>query len=397
VVWSAAVQDSAGRDIRIATSGEGINRLRVSLEDPCQDCSTDPQAELTLGDDFLRTVRSQGPSEKPHVFIYVIDTLRADALEAYGAPLGSSPKIAEFAQDAVVYSNTHAASAWTLPSTVSLLTGVQPDRHQVMRGDVQFSEDRSKSLPRLLSDEGYQTVGISQSYVVSAGFGLAAPFERFFLNDHLNSFALRSQRVRRFFLEWLYSERNGSSPILAYLHTVDPHAPYEPIGPFRKPAIEHPGKLDRQEYLPTVFGQKGHLEDAAELRHMKALYEGEVQYADAEFGKFIDLLKQLNLYEESVVVLVSDHGEEFGEHGGVDHGRSVYEELLRIPLIIKYPGRLGAGTSSDVPASTVDVAPTILELAGRATRDLQLDGRSLHTASLSPDAGGRIVFAQLDV
>lgn len=394
-IWSGTADEAAHRDIAVTTSDAGFSELRISLDEGCAGCAPNSEVKLIAGSEFLRTTEKQQTSGRPHVFIYAIDTLRADALEPYGAAIGSSPKIAEFASDAVVYSNARAASAWTLPSTVSLLTGVHADRHQVTRGDMPFSEGQAKSLPRLLSKEGYQTVGISQSHVVSVDFGLAEPFDRFFLNDHLNSFALRSQRVRRFFLQWLRSERNSASPIFAYFHTVDPHAPYEPAGRFRKAAEENPGKLDREEYSPTVFRLHGHLENAAELRHLKALYDGEVLYADAEFGKFVDLLKYLNLYEDSVIVLVSDHGEEFGEHGGVDHGRTVYDEMLRVPLIIKYPGSLGAGTASEAPASTVDVAPTILRLAGRTAGDLELDGRIL--PPVSPSSAGGMVFAQLEL
>jgi arylsulfatase A-like enzyme len=128
---------------------------------------------------------------------------------------------------------------------------------------------------------------------------------------------------------------------------------------------------------------------------MKALYEGEVLYADTEFGKFVDLLKHLNLYENSVIVVVSDHGEEFGEHGGVEHARTVYDEQLRVPLIIKYPRSTGAGSKSDALAGTVDVAPTMLHLAGRTIRDLDLDGRTLPPVSDSPGSG--ISFAYLDL
>jgi arylsulfatase A-like enzyme len=395
-VWTAPINESSHRDIPVTTGAEGINRLRVSLDDECPSCSPDAEAELSVDGGFISSAGKEAPTRRPNVFIYVVDTLRADALEPYGASPGNTPNLAEFARDAVVYANAHAGATWTLPSSVSLLTGVYPDRHLVMKGDIRFSEDRTPSLPRRLSAEGYQTVGISQSFIVSDHFGLAAPFERFFLNDQLNTAALRSQRVRRFLAEWLYGEWDGSSPMLTYIHTVDPHAPYRPTGPFRRLAREHPGHLDGGEYEPQVFMRKGYVDDAPELRHLKALYEGEVMYADAEFGKFIDLLKQLNLYEDSVVVFASDHGEEFGEHGGLDHGRTVYEELLHVPLIVKYPGLRDAGTRSESLVSTVDVAPTILEIAGIPTADLGLDGRPLPPFA-DPPGDSRILFAREDV
>ena len=343
----------------------------------------------TAGEEAFEAVISEGP---PHVFVYLVDTLRADSIGVYGASSVHSPRIDLFAADAVVYTRAVAASAWTLPSIVSLLTGVYADRHGIMKG-----YEKLTAVPPLasrLEERGYDTVGLSQSFIASPAFGVHRGFGDFLINDQLNSHSLRSPRVRRMLLEWLRS-RNDRRPVFAYIHTVDPHGPYDPPEGYRQLAEENPGTLEKQSYSSMAFNAENRAEETTEIAHLRALYEGEVQYTDEQFGRFLDLLKGLGLYHSSLIVLVADHGEEFGDHGGFDHGRTLYQEMIRVPLIVKFPKSEGAGTRVSSPVSLVDLAPTIFDLAGWDIADSLFDGPSLRVPLSKESSGRRIVLSQV--
>ena len=353
---------------------------------------------VSLPPAFLAATRRETvpAPESPHVFIYLIDTLRADALTPYGYRRQTSPRIAEFARDAVTYENAWSASSWTLPSVVSILTGVYPYQHQIMQGQHVFSEDNVPSLAALLSDSGYETFGISQSYVASDQFGIDTGFQRFAVSNQLNSYQLRSQEVRRHLLLDLLDRERPGDPIFAYLHTVDPHGPYAPLGDDRRFTLEAPGQLHPSKYLGHIFTLENLDEDPREVAHMRALYDGEVLYTDRQFGRFIRMLQFLGLYDDSLIVLLSDHGEEFGEHDGFGHGRTLYEEALRVPLIVKYPRSEWAGTRIPDRVSTVDLVPTLLRSIG-ITGDWIFDGKSIRPPDLEGlPASRRFVFAEVN-
>ena len=144
----------------------------------------------------------------------------------------------------------------------------------------------------------------------------------------------------------------------------DPHSRYLPGRRDRVFADEHPGTLRRRStiLIPLSTPDWGRIRD--DVAHLRALYDGEVQAADRQFGRFVEQLKFFDLYDESLIILVGDHGEEFGEHGGFDHRRTLYEELLRVPLIVKFPRSWELSGRIATPVSTLDLAPTILEAAG---------------------------------
>jgi len=263
---------------------------------------------------------------------------------------------------------------------------VYPDRHGIMQGDIKFSEESAQPLGVLLGNDGYESVAISQSFIVGPKFGMETGFDQFFFNSQLNGPLLRSQEVRSYLLHWLTHRSNTDRPFFAYIHTVGPHAPYTPVGRFRQFAEEAPGSLKPKSYIPSEFVLRNFGDDPEEVDHLRALYDGEVLYADEEFGRFIALLKHLDLYDKSLIIVTSDHGEEFGEHGGFDHGRTVYGEVLNVPLTVKYPGQRWAGTRIDRRVSTVDVAETIRELLGRSWAGVTLDGTSLLPDRLTAEA-----------
>lgn len=334
--------------------------------------------EFLLAPDSLLAQRSRGRKggeANPSVFLYVIDTLRADVLASHGGRPELAPRMNGFAGEAVTYLEARAPSSWTLPSVVSLLTGLYPDRHGVMEGRLQYDPERLPSLQGLLGKSGYRTVGISQSFIVSSAYGLNAGFGSFYLDDQLNGRRLGSQEARGLLASWL-SQQDTSSPVFAYVHTVDPHSPYSPPSHFRERIRRRTVLPPQEEGLPQILAAQGKASDPTEIAYLRTLYDAEVRYTDQELGRFLDLLKWLGLYESSFVILVSDHGEEFAEHGGLEHGSTLFEEVLRVPLIVKYPGGRWAGERIGGAVSLVDVAPTVLAGLTQPV-EANLDGSAL--------------------
>ena len=407
-IWEGDAAELDGSRIAFRTPTGRFGRLVASWAGPAGE---DP-LQLELRADFLvsearaDTVRSPaeeagGAEPAPHLFLYLVDTLRATELGPYATaeldPPLPTPAVDRFASHGVVYEQAWTSSSWTLPATVSVLTGVYPDRHGIMTGQQRFDGGGLPTLGQRLGEQGYATLGLSQSYVASARFGIDRGFEAFELDDQLNGRALRSERLRLRFLRWLEdATRDPGRPLFAYLHTVGPHGPYEPAGSLRRRAEAVGAPLPPSDRSPLPFELAGHGEEPAKLRRLKALYEGEVGYAGREFGRFVALLEHLGLYRPALVALLSDHGEEFAEHRGYGHGRTLYEEQLRVPLIVKFPHQRWAGQRVRTAVSTVDLVPTALELAGPEllTSGPALDGRSLRPDRLA-DAGPRLLVSQV--
>jgi arylsulfatase A-like enzyme len=392
-LWHGAAAAAAGRSFSISVRDQRPARLLLHLEggDARSLATTDP---IWMEPPAMHVVPAAARQpERPDVFVYLIDTLRADALGVYGSGRPTSPRIDELSRDAVVFERAYSASAWTLPATFSVLTGLYPSHHGVVLPGDRLAPDLQPWLPELLSRRGYETLAISQWLLGGDPFGQERGFESFYLDirhDEKNP----SATARWFLWRHLLQRRHPDSPLFAYLHVVDPHALYRPQGEDGRFARERPGTLPLQFYDPNYFLAKGLGRNRAEVEHLRALYDGEVHAADRAFGTFVDLLKFFGVYDRSVIVLVSDHGEEFYEHGGFDHGRTLYDELLRVPLIVKLPRSRQAGTRVTAPVSTIDLAPAIVELAGAATAGAGFDGVPLPRAGRAGDGPPRPIFAE---
>ena len=324
-------------------------------------------------------VPRQGPVPRPDVIVYLIDTLRADHLGVYGYPRPTSPEIDTFARDATLFLDAQAQTSWTRTAVVSLFTGLLPQVHGVNgRDDALASE--VDTLAELLSAAGYETLGFYTNGNVDAAFGLDQGFDHYqYLRESRErpSFHQLSDKVNDWAFKWLdeLPPREEREPFLLYLHTTDPHAPYTPPEDLRRQFAAgidpERGRID--EVHDISAGRRGAPPGTAEA--WRDLYDGEIAFVDRQFGRLLERLRALGLYESTVVVLVSDHGEEFGEHGGWEHGKTLYGEQLRVPLLIKLPGGEGAGRQVRARANQVDVLPTLLDYLRIAAP--VLDGRSL--------------------
>lgn len=323
-----------------------------------------------------RSDASAGPA--PNVLVYVIDTLRADRLGCYGYPRPTSPEIDRFAAGATLVRDGRAQASWTRPAMASLLTGLLPISHRAEDAADRLP-DEVVTLAERLSAAGWATAMVTTNGNVVSRFGFRQGFDDFhYLPERRRSRAVHvpSQRVNEVVFRWL-AERPLDRPFFLVVHTCDPHDPYTPEAPFRQrlaPEVDDPALGDVRALLRA--GKLAGEEGARLAPAIGALYDAEIAANDASFGALLRRLEILGLDGETAVILTSDHGEEFHEHGSWTHGRTLFEEQLRVPFIVRFPGGLGAGRELAGPADQIDLAPTVLDLAGLEIPS-SLPGRSL--------------------
>lgn len=305
---------------------------------------------------------------RPHVFIYLVDTLRADRLGCYGYTRGTSPRLDELAAEGVVFERALAQSPWTRSSVASLMTGLSPWSHGTVNRQHAVAESES-TLAEILRQFGYRTGAVITNGNVSQNFGFDQGYESFeYLSESPNRrHAHRlSDDVNERAFAWLdrVAPRGSrpDAPLFLYLHTTDPHGPYTPEEPFRSrfaPRVDDE-RIGTKQWLSTKEARSPKTIDA-----ISDLYDAEIAFNDHHFGEFLDELRARDLYENSVIVFVSDHGEEFLEHGAIQHGKTLYGEVVDVPLVMKFPRdeRIPPGRLA-TPVEQTDLMPTLLDLIG---------------------------------
>ncbi len=283
------------------------------------------------------TAPPPGAGSPPPIVLISIDTLRSDRLPVYGYDRGATPAIDALVADSILFERAYAHVPLTMPSHASILTGLLPPAHGVRDNlGYRFDEAGLPYLPRLLQEQGWATGASVSAYSLRGKAGFAAGFDLY--EDRipvparagLGGIQRPGAATLAAALDWLRGAANG--PFFFMLHLFEPHTPWAPPEPFAS-------------------------------RH-ESPYDGEVAAADAVVGELVAELKRLGAYDRAVVVLLSDHGEGLGEHGEEEHGVLLYREALQVPLLLKLPGGERGGERVAAPAQMIDVAPTLLDLAG---------------------------------
>ncbi len=312
----------------------------------------------------------------PNVIMVLADTLRADALELYGADIDTAPNLNAWAQDAVVFTHAESNAPWTAPSIASLFTGVLPQAHGCVLLDDHIEEDPPDALSieeyaadslspewvtlaEYFGEKGFDTAGISKSDILSDMRGLQQGFEYFKwfdVPDYSNESAMD---VSNEGIDWLDSW-DGSQQFFLYLHYMDAHTPYqapEPWNSYYTEGIDSDLTGSDAEVNSFIFGETEPTE--ADVQKLQALYWGEISYWDSQFQRVLNKIDEMGLDENTYVVFLGDHGEQFNEHGSFSHW-TVYQEELHVPLVISGPG-LAPRTVTDL-VQTIDIAPTLAAL-----------------------------------
>ena len=311
-------------------------------------------------------ISEQGGPDRPNLILISIDCLRADHVGAYGYQRSTTPAIDELAKEAVMFENAWSSSSWTIPSHMSMLTGLAPSVHRVSGSPESFWGGKSKGLarsvpylPELLARAGYETDGVVSSAPLSPAYG----FERGF--NLYRQHGPRASDVVDSALE--LSRRSKGRRQFLFVHLIDPHWPYQPkieFGQYAKTFIDRfgPRPPDISDLLNTVRSRKPP-DHPDEIAQAVQLYDAAIAYMDQELGRLFDGLKRMGLYEQSLILMTADHGEAFFEHANWMHARWLYDEVIHVPLIVKWPGRLDPETVK-TPVSHVDILPTLLAEAG---------------------------------
>jgi len=293
----------------------------------------------------------------PNVIVISLDTVRADHLSVYGYHRSTTPNLSRLAEDGVVFEQAFTQTPWTVPSHMSVFTSLYPSVHSITHLTPQ--SDMSTMLPEILRDAGYLTAAFVAP-VLSEDYGFAKGFDHYVRAGRVRPADIMVDRA----LEWLAgdpSEPNlREQPFFLFLHLFDAHHPYAPPWPFDTAYVTDYRSDIRELSQSHPYTQEKDLTDE-ELTEVVALYDGEIAYTDFALGRFFDALRDLRLFDGSLIVVFGDHGEGFLEHGLMNHGNSVYEELIRVPLLLRLPGGRSAGERVGEPVQLIDIAPTILQ------------------------------------
>lgn len=322
--------------------------------------------------------------------LLTVDTLRADALRAFEPAAEPHPQLDALLAESVVFRQARSAAPWTKPAFASMFTGLPLGAHGVLSFEAQLPE-WVETLAERARAAGLATAAVGDNPLLGPRHGFAQGFDTYEMFPkpwHGNSWAARlarwsglyeggasSARLADLAIERL--DRLGAGPFFLWVHFLDPHVPYEPPAGYR-PEGEAPAAVG-YAWSDTRGVRSGFSRlTGAEKRWLKALYDGEVRYVDANVGRILAALRERGLYDRCVIALASDHGEEFWEHGQFSHGQALYDESIRVPLAFRVPGSR-AGAAVDASVSNQSLAPTLLDLLG-----LSADGMDVYAPSLAP-------------
>ncbi|MEJ2084625.1 MAG: sulfatase [Acidobacteriota bacterium] len=345
-----------------ATFELGNPRIMASLAEPQPETRSDARTTS-------RPTRSIQDPERiaknrripPLVILYLIDTLRADHLSVLDYPRNTSPGLDSLIEEAVVFENTIAQSSWTKSSVGSILTGRLPWTHGGERLRDALVDDFDL-LAQFLHRQGFQTGAFIANGMISEAFGFDRGWDRF---EMLPQARATAGDIHRAALDWLDSLPK-EKPVFLYLHTVEPHTPYEPAAELlSRFAGDDAGHLEESP-IGSVESMRRLADETASpadslVEDLIDLYDGEIAGADVELSRLIDELRERQLFDPSLFVLVSDHGEEFYDHAGWTHGKTLYRESLAVPFIVRFPGSRFGGTRIATRAQHIDVLPTLLD------------------------------------
>ena len=316
--------------------------------------------------------------EDINVVLISIDTLRANHLGCYGYKRNTSPNIDAFAKEGVLFENTFAPTSWTLPSHLSMLTSLNTVHHGVYY-NIQKLSSSIPTLADILRIRGYSTGAFTGGGYVSHVFGFSKGFD-FYQEQKGGRFApLRDNEARILYdicSKWI--KENKEKKFFLFLHTFQTHSPYSSPSPWGEMFLDKNAKWGRIAIKNFINTHKNYRFSKKEIENIIALYDGEIRYTDEVFiMPLLKLLKDLGIYDKTMIILTSDHGEEFHDHGGWEHGRTLYNELIKVPLIIKFPYSKYRGTKISSIARIIDIVPTILEEIGINYSKYKFDGESL--------------------
>ncbi len=306
-----------------------------------------------------------------NVLLILIDTLRADHVHCYGYERETTPTMDSLAATGMLFMELQSQSSWTLPAMATILSGVSPREHgagRTMSGEFYGISPELPSMPLHFHSRGYETAAFFNVIFMSEDFGFHYGFDHFDCQGLANRHSIRmADQTVDIVLEWL-DTRSGEEPFFMAVHFYDPHIPYNPPEPWNTlwADPDYHGEYDcKWGSIPEMKAiNSGETTiPATGLENIIGLYDGEIAFTDDQLGRLLEELRDRGLSGNTLVVVMADHGEEFLEHGRVEHGVDLYQEVLHVPLIISGPG-VPVGEIIDTPVSQMDIFPTLIALTG---------------------------------
>ncbi len=339
-------------------------------------------AIFLLGSAVLTGCGGRPSGAGPNVVLVSLDSCRADHLSCYGYARRTSPRLDELASSGAVFENCFSSTSWTLPAHMALFTSLPDTVHGVYDNDLPPLDPDRVTIAEQFKAKGYVTAGFVSGPYLHPAFGFDRGFDFYFnCTSYLDAKEFHDERFREFRSEahkeshrdvtnprlfgqvdtWL--SEHSESPFFAFIHVWDIHYDYTPPPPFDTMFDpDYAGSVSAIDFEknPAIHPNM----DPRDLEHVVALYDGEIASTDRYLGQLFERIASLGLTEETIVVVTADHGEEFFEHGNKGHQRSLFDEVLRIPLIVSWPGRVPKGIRVKEQTRIIDIAPTLAELCG---------------------------------
>ena len=329
------------------------------------------------------------------VILISLDTLRADHLGSYGYERDTSPNIDQLAEDSVLFEDVYAHSPWTLPSHLSMLFSLNSASHQVYYND-QKIDTSFPSLASYLRKQGYLTRAFTGGGYVSSIYGFSKGFDGYEEPVGGRKAALQDDEAAYLYEKtshWL--NRNRDKKFFLFLHTFQTHGPYRCPPPWNKSFLSPEAKWNEMALRNFLDGHgDDYVFSEKERQNIIDLYDGEIKYTDEVLIKpLVAQLKEMGIYDNTLLIITSDHGEEFMDHGGWLHGRTLYNELIKVPLIIKFPSSRYKGNRVSSIVRLIDIMPTILDTA--QVDYSGLDGKTLRELLSLSDPQDRTFISDL--
>ncbi|NLN93671.1 MAG: sulfatase [Candidatus Hydrogenedens sp.] len=342
-------------------------------------------ARFSLHDPQPKVIAQQSGTTQPakRIILITVDTLRQDALGLYNRGATQTPHLDALGRDSLVFTQAYTCAPWTYPSVASFLTGVSPGVHGMVDGKTALPRE-IPTLAEAMQKAGYHSCAIGSNSLLLPRSGLDRGFneyhwfpqqkleERTFSTGLSHNLLLMAGRKRvdatsltDLAIDWL--QQHEDETFFLWLHYFDPHIPYAPPEEWlpEDPELKALGN----RFGETWSGRAGSVARTPKEREwIRALYQGDVAYTDAQIGRLLGALKILKLYDDTLIILTSDHGEEFWDHGHFEHGHCLYNELMCVPFLWKQPGN-NAREEKHSPITTEGIMPTLLELCGLKVPD----------------------------
>lgn len=382
---------------------------RLPLEDKLKNLNSKFIVAIAVLSSFLLLLLNAGIiierkgniSDKPNVIFIVVDALRADHVSAYGYERLTSANIDSLVNDGIMFKNAVSQGNRTPISMPAMFTGLytrDQGVHMLRSLASRFAplSDKLTTITELFKNAGYTTQAVSCQPWISPESGYGQGFDDFAIVSSIDTNLSDQQTVQKA-IEWI--DNNKTKRFFLFLNLMGPHAPYHPPSPYDTMYFaEYKGNSELFPVLKDYYIQKKHKEYYKTIRKMNkentaeedlkkliALYDGKIAFTDKQIGALIDTLKSLNMYTNTMIVLTSDHGEGFLEHNEMLHGRTVYSEEVRVPLIMTYPDKLPKGEKMNEIVELVDIVPTVAGIVGIPVSDIKMRGHSIYPMDNNQD------------